>query len=239
VLAGMVCALEQVDLSVDRLRVHGWADLARNRDRAAELAGRLGLPMDQAFHELGRSHWPEREVLARTARLVEEVRGFVAASGVVTLPDAAACHVLATPGFMPAGGAFMDAPGPFERPGLPAYFYVTLPDPNWPPPVRSDWLAKLNPWGMRNTTAHEAYPGHLLHFLRLAQLPGLRGAQDPGCLFYTLGKQMLLKLRADYQREAGSDYSPLRFHEELLACGAPPLPLARRMLLRAPAGDPL
>jgi uncharacterized protein (DUF885 family) len=222
---------------------------------------------------------------------------------------------------MRSGSAFMDVPGPFEQPGLPAYFYVTLPSADWPPDVSQAWLAKLNPWGLLNTASHEVLPGHMVHFAHLSQVPsnaaraitsygaiegwahyaeemlieagygvreprvemaqltmallrdcrclvaidlhtgrltlaeaaqrigaetGLaaircrqearRGAQDPAYCVYTLGKLMLRKLRADYARQEGQRYSLRGFHDALLACGAPPIPLARRMLLAEPAG---
>lgn len=59
----------------------------------------------------------------------------------------------------------------------------------------------------------------------------LRGTQDPMYGYYTLGKLMILKLRADYRRKMGSAYTLQRFHDALLAHGDPPVPLVRRFLL--------
>lgn len=58
-----------------------------------------------------------------------------------------------------------------------------------------------------------------------------RCALDPAVLCYTLGKLMLSKLRADYERVAGADFLLQRFHDDVLSYGAPPIPLLRRMLL--------
>lgn len=323
-LSAMVRVGEHVDLPLDHLRAVARADLARNRERAAEVAARMGLTLRAAIAALGQAHGAEDEVLAAVAATTEALRAFMAASGVINVSavDGAVYHVVQTPPFMRAGSAFMDTPGPFEQPGQPAYFYVTLPDPAWPATVREAWLRKLNPWGLGNTAAHEAIPGHLLHYLHLARIPSaparaftsyasiegwahyaehllvesgyaredpraelaqltmailrdcrllialdlhtsdmnlqqaadfiaantymvpircrqeaMRGAQDPSYLYYTLGKLMLLKLRDDYARQEGERYSLLRFHQAILDCGAPPLPLARRMLLHDPAGD--
>jgi Bacterial protein of unknown function (DUF885) len=321
-LAAMIRWGEQVDVPLEQLRSVGRAHLERNHVRLEELAGCMRTSVAEAFDALGRTHGPEHEVLAETTAAMAEVRAFLTSSGVVDVSAETTCHVVATPSFMRAGSAFMDAPGPFEQPGQPAYFYVTLPESEWPLAVREDWLAKLNPWGLRNTAAHEAYPGHLVQFLRLAQLPSIaaraftsyaciegwahyaerllieagygaddprmelaqlsmallrdcrfivalelhsgtmtiaeaadfmatwthlapvrcrqeaqRGAQDPGYLYYALGKLMMLRLRSDYERQAGQQYSLRRFHDTFLACGAPPLPLARRMMLADPGGD--
>jgi hypothetical protein len=61
----------------------------------------------------------------------------------------------------------------------------------------------------------------------------LRGTQDPMYGYYTLGKLMILKLRADYKRKMGSAYTLARFHDALLAHGDPPVPLVRPLLLGA------
>ena len=66
-----------------------------------------------------------------------------------------------------------------------------------------------------------------------------RGTYDPGYLFYTLGKLMVLKLRQDYQREQDSARPAAlkQFHDALLAYGAPPVPLVRKMMLRHDDGQ--
>lgn len=58
-----------------------------------------------------------------------------------------------------------------------------------------------------------------------------RGTFDPGYGNYNLGKQMLLKLRADVEREKGSRFDLGAFHDAFLAHGAPPFPILRRRLL--------
>ena len=64
-----------------------------------------------------------------------------------------------------------------------------------------------------------------------ARKEAVRGTFDPGYLNYTLGKLMVRKLRADYQAEQGASFSLRKFHDTLLALGAPPFPLARKALL--------
>ena len=72
-----------------------------------------------------------------------------------------------------------------------------------------------------------------------AQREALRGTFDPGYLNYTLGKLMILKLREDYRREQGADYSLKGFHDRLLSYGAPALPLVRQAMLRDPGISPV
>lgn len=59
----------------------------------------------------------------------------------------------------------------------------------------------------------------------------LRGTQDPMYGYYALGKLMILKLREDYKKKLGADFTLQKFHDALLAHGDPPLPYLRPILL--------
>jgi uncharacterized protein (DUF885 family) len=58
-----------------------------------------------------------------------------------------------------------------------------------------------------------------------------RGAGDPTYLMYTLGKLEILKLRADYQRKMGSNFSLQDFHDRFIKAGSPPIKIVRRELM--------
>ena len=65
-----------------------------------------------------------------------------------------------------------------------------------------------------------------------------RGAYNPTYLYYTLGKLEIYKLRADYQRARGTNYTLEGFHNDFVRQGGIPIPLVRRILLpgdRSPA----
>ncbi len=59
-----------------------------------------------------------------------------------------------------------------------------------------------------------------------------RGAGDPTYLYYTLGKLMILKLRADMQQKEGAAFSLEKFHNQFLRQGGVPLPIVRRAMLQ-------
>ena len=67
-----------------------------------------------------------------------------------------------------------------------------------------------------------------------ARAEATRGTFDPGYLYYTLGKLMILKLRRDWQAQEGADFTLQRFHDEVLRHGTPPLPLLRQVMLKNP-----
>lgn len=60
----------------------------------------------------------------------------------------------------------------------------------------------------------------------------LRGTFDPGYLFYTVGKLEILKLRGDYQKQEGSNYSLKKFHDQVLDHGMAPVRMLREVLLK-------
>ena len=65
-----------------------------------------------------------------------------------------------------------------------------------------------------------------------ARSEAMRGTYDPGYLNYTLGKLMILKLRADYEAQEGADFSAKKFHDDVLKHGMPPIPLLREIMLK-------
>jgi len=72
-----------------------------------------------------------------------------------------------------------------------------------------------------------------------ARQQSVRGTLDPMYLNYTLGKLMILKLRADWRAKLGPAFDLRGFHDRLLSYGDAPLPLIRRAMLGADSGPPL
>ena len=66
-----------------------------------------------------------------------------------------------------------------------------------------------------------------------------RGTFDPGYVVYSLGKLMILKLRADYEAKQPSKFSLKTFHDRLLGNGNLPIWVHRRLMLGGNAGSAL
>ena len=58
-----------------------------------------------------------------------------------------------------------------------------------------------------------------------------RGTSDPTYLYYTLGKLEILKLREDYKKKTGPNFSLEDFHNKFLQQGFQPVKLIRRAML--------
>jgi uncharacterized protein (DUF885 family) len=90
---------------------------------------------------------------------------------------------------------------------------------------------KLHTQGMTLEQAEKVFVDQCFQTPQVAVEESLRGTQDPMYGYYTLGKLMILKLRADYKKKMGSAYTLEGFHNELLSRGDPPLPLLRPFIL--------
>jgi uncharacterized protein (DUF885 family) len=64
-----------------------------------------------------------------------------------------------------------------------------------------------------------------------ADLETKRGTSDPTYLVYTLGKLQILKLREDYHKMRGKDFSLLEFHDHLMQQGGVPIKIIRKAML--------
>jgi uncharacterized protein (DUF885 family) len=64
-----------------------------------------------------------------------------------------------------------------------------------------------------------------------------RGTFDPTYLVYSVGKQMLLKLRQDVKQQQGKSFSLRTFHDTLLGNGTAPFWLHRQLMLGDESGD--
>ena len=58
-----------------------------------------------------------------------------------------------------------------------------------------------------------------------------RGTSDPTYLYYTLGKLQIMKLREDYKKMKGAQFSLEEFHDAFMKQGYPPIKIVRRALL--------
>jgi uncharacterized protein (DUF885 family) len=72
----------------------------------------------------------------------------------------------------------------------------------------------------------EGYQTH-----EVAERETKRGTSDPTYLYYTLGKLEILKLREDYRKMKGPQFSLEEFHDSFMKQGFPPIKIVRRALL--------
>ena len=64
-----------------------------------------------------------------------------------------------------------------------------------------------------------------------ARQQAARGTYDPAYLSYTMGKLMIMRLRADWTATHGGRAAWKPFHDQLLSYGGPPIPLVRQAMM--------
>jgi uncharacterized protein (DUF885 family) len=338
---------EFISLTPEEILERGMAELKReqNRFRLAAMAISPRRSPQEVAGTLQRDHPTAENLIPEGRKNLEDIRQFIVNRKILTIPSDERAIVEETlPPFRATSFASMLAPGPFEKKGVPAYYFITPVEPDWTPKQKEEWLGAFNYYTLDVVSIHEAYPGHFVQYLamdasplttvekvfpggyygsgsypfvegwahyceqmmieqgygqpknppratkaeqeraakfRLAQSSeallrlcrlccsiklhcqgatveeatrfimdnayyeekpahgeALRGTFDPGYLYYSLGKLMILKLRDDWKAQEGAAYSLQRFHDELLRHGQPPLPLLRRIMLRDPAQWP-
>ncbi len=66
---------------------------------------------------------------------------------------------------------------------------------------------------------------------KVAEIEAKRGTADPTYLYYTLGKLQILKLREDYKKKTGAGFTLLKFHDEFMGQGFPPIAVVRKAMM--------
>ncbi|MGK3988281.1 DUF885 domain-containing protein [Sorangium sp. So ce136] len=148
----LLLAQEGLSISLAEFKKMGEEDLAANKAAYQELARKVKATRPKA--EL---------LLAEATRVMETSRRFIVDKGLVSLPSDERALVKETPPYMRWNSAFLDAPGPFERKGLEAFYYITKPDPSWPRKEQEEYVMQRGT--LRSTTVHEVYPGHFVQGL--------------------------------------------------------------------------
>jgi uncharacterized protein (DUF885 family) len=86
--------------------------------------------------------------------------------------------------------------------------------------------------GMTVEEASRFFQDNCYYEPKTARQEAIRGAYDPEYLYYTLGKLQILRLREDYCKQEGAEFSLQKFHNEVLRHGAPPIRLLREVMLK-------
>lgn len=148
--ARMLAANDGVDIPIDQLRQIGEADLQKNRDAVAAACAQFA-PGDTVPGCLGKLNAiaPPGGALAAATNQIAELRSFVLAKDLVTIPGNEQVLVKTSPAFRPV--IYIDPPGPYEV-GIPSIYYIPAG-------------ASLSEPDLLFVSAHEAIPGHFLQFL--------------------------------------------------------------------------
>jgi hypothetical protein len=146
--------------SLDDFRAEGLADLERNKAAMKVALAKKG----------SRPTRPKvGEYLGVASGIMRDARDFVVSRKLVDIPSDDACVTRETPPYMRWNSAFLSGPGPFDAPGLAAFYYITLPSPSWPKREQDEYVMPRGT--LVSTTVHEVWPGHFLQGLWARRAP--------------------------------------------------------------------
>lgn len=168
---------EMVTLSPEQLLEIGMRELRLKQEVFTSSAREIDpkRPPIEVFRAMQKDHPTARDLIPDTARDLEMIRQFVVDHQIITIPSRVRARVTETPQYLRATSfASMDTPGPFERKATEAYYYVTPPEPGWPPRQQEEWLTAFNYYTTDAVSIHEVYPGHYVQYLCLNACPATR-----------------------------------------------------------------
>jgi|AGTN01.2.fsa_nt_gi Bacterial protein of unknown function (DUF885). len=125
---------EFVSEPLDSLLARGKEELARLQNEFKECARQIdpsGDPL-KVFTSISSNHPKPDQLISGVKSVLDDIREFCINKPVCTIPGEERPLVEETPPFNRAlSFASMDTPGPFEKKAKEAYYYVTLPEPDW------------------------------------------------------------------------------------------------------------
>jgi uncharacterized protein (DUF885 family) len=162
---------EGLALSADQILSVALRELQATQEEFRAAAARIqkGDPVE-VWRTVKAQH-PAPGTLVETARQqVEELAAFLRKQSLVSLPEGNSLVVGPTPQFFRWTFASVWTPGAFESRALRTYFYVTDVEPSWSDERKEEHLRDFSHAALWSITAHEAYPGHVLHFQHIRRV---------------------------------------------------------------------
>ena len=161
--SAMLKQTEGVDIDLAQLEQIARVDLDRNLNAFKQECEKYapGASLQECNAKVSASK-PEGNLIDAATKQISELRQFVQQNDVVSVPGTEECKVAQAPPYKAWNFAYINIPGPYET-NLPSVYYVSPPDPSWPPDKQRDYIPGKG--SLLFTTVHEAMPGHFLQFL--------------------------------------------------------------------------
>jgi hypothetical protein len=162
---------EGLALSADQILAIAMRELHATQEEFRKAAARVEKGDPVEVWRRVKAHHPEPGTVAATARSqVEELATFLQRQALVTIPPGDGPIIGPTPQFFRWTFASVWTPGAFESRPLKTYFYVTDVEPSWSDERKEEHLRDFSHAALWSIAAHEAYPGHVLHFQHIRQV---------------------------------------------------------------------
>jgi uncharacterized protein (DUF885 family) len=162
--AQMLKVQEGIDVPPEQLLEIAERELKLTQAEFAKVSSGLGGDGPTVWSQVKERHPQANELISVVDGQLQDLVTFIRRNRLVTIPEHEPLRVAPTPEFYRWTFVSMWAPGAFESKTLPAYYYITIPDPSWSPERQEEHLRDFNFAALPSISTHEAFPGHFLHF---------------------------------------------------------------------------
>jgi hypothetical protein len=171
-LAALMGSAEGIEVDLGRLAERADAERDRLLARLAEDCARVdaGRAPLELCRELVRDHPAPDGVIGAATRWTERAIEFTRDRNLVPYHDGE-CLVGLAPESRRWAMAMISTAAPGE-PDAPSWFYVTPPEPGWPPDEVAQWLEVFSATTLPGIAVHEVAPGHYSHGRALRRASG-------------------------------------------------------------------
>jgi uncharacterized protein (DUF885 family) len=163
---------ELLDLPLENVLAAGERNLEENFAMLNALAKEIDPASDlkEIKARFDNQHPSAAELIPYTQGLLDNIRQYLVAKDLITIPNDNLATVAPTPASQRWSFASMAPAGPFEK-SNESYYFVTPPEEDWSPERIEDWLKVFNYGNLEDISIHEVYPGHFIHFQHIHQAP--------------------------------------------------------------------
>ena len=160
---------EQVDMPTADLAAIGRADLERNTQALKEACAQY-LPKGtlHACIDKMSAHKPKGGAVEGARAQLADLRAFIIAKQVVTIPGDEQALVAEAPPYNRGNFAYINIPGPYDK-GVASTYNISPPDPSWSAKERAEYIPGVA--SLLFTSTHEVWPGHFQQFLHANRNP--------------------------------------------------------------------
>lgn len=159
---------EMEESSIDKLLSIGEAEMKRLQTEFISTAKEIDPKKtpNEVFTSISSDHAAPDQLISSVKTMLKQLKSYCIDKNIISIPSEDDLQVMETPAFMRAlTFAAMDAPGAFEEKAKEAYYYVTLPEPDWKPERVEEHMRAFCKYDVINTSVHEAFPGHYVQGL--------------------------------------------------------------------------
>jgi uncharacterized protein (DUF885 family) len=163
---------ELIDMPLEEVLAAGERNLQENFEAIKALAREIdpAASLSEIKARFDKQHPTAEDLIPYTQGLLENIREYLIAKDLITIPNENRATVAPTPASQRWSFASMAPAGPFET-SNESFYFVTPPEDDWTPERAEDWLTVFNYGNLEDISIHEVYPGHFVHFQHIHQAP--------------------------------------------------------------------